>query len=70
MCGEWGGFVGLGVWFVVEGGMLVKGKWFGGWLERGVVFTATLSKMIREFMPSEVRLAGDAMDMIIECCTG
>lgn len=33
-------------------------------------FTATLSKMIREFMPSEVRLAGDAMDMIIECCTG
>ncbi|GMH34296.1 hypothetical protein BSKO_02130 [Bryopsis sp. KO-2023] len=30
---------------------------------------ATLSKMIREFMPADLRLAGDTMDMLIECCT-
>lgn len=32
--------------------------------------SATLSKMIKEFMPSDLRLAGDATDMLIDCCTG
>lgn len=30
---------------------------------------ATISKMIKDSLPSDIRVAGDAVDMIIECCT-
>jgi len=31
---------------------------------------ATLQKMVREALPPDVRIAGDAVELILECCTG
>lgn len=31
---------------------------------------ATLSKMIKELLPQEMRCATDCMDLLVECCTG
>ena len=31
---------------------------------------ATLLKMIKEFMPGDVRVAGEANDMLVACCAG
>ncbi len=31
---------------------------------------ATLQKMIKDFMPGDTRLASEAVDMIVGCCTG
>lgn len=31
---------------------------------------ATLQKMVREALPQDVRIAGDAVELILECCTG
>lgn len=32
--------------------------------------TATLTKLVKDYLPSELRCASDAMDMLLECCTG
>jgi histone H3/H4 len=32
--------------------------------------TATIQKLVKEYMPSELRVAADAVDMLVECCTG
>ena len=31
---------------------------------------ATLQKIVREALPPDVRIAGDAVELILECCTG
>ena len=31
---------------------------------------ATLQKMVREVLPPDIRIAGDAIDIVIECCSG
>ena len=32
--------------------------------------SATMQKMVREALPPDIRVASDAFDLIIECCTG
>ena len=36
----------------------------------GVCAPATLQKMVREVLPPDIRIAGDAIDLVIECCSG
>ena len=33
-------------------------------------FTATMTKIIKEMLPPDVRVARDAQDLLIECCVG
>lgn len=35
-----------------------------------VFFVATLSKMIRELVPGDLRVRPESLDMLIDCCTG
>ena len=32
--------------------------------------SASMQKIVREALPPDIRIAGDAFDLIIECCTG
>lgn len=31
---------------------------------------ATLQKMIKEYLPGDVRIGGEAVEMLVNCCTG
>ena len=31
---------------------------------------ATLQKLVKDFMPGDIRVAGEAVDMMVACCTG
>jgi hypothetical protein len=31
---------------------------------------ATLTKMVKELLPQDMRCAADCMDMLMDCCTG
>jgi len=33
-------------------------------------FSATMTKIIKEMLPPDVRVARDAQDLLIECCVG
>lgn len=33
-------------------------------------FPATMTKIIKEMLPPDVRVARDAQDLLIECCVG
>lgn len=35
-----------------------------------LLFTATMTKIIKEMLPPDVRVARDAQDLLIECCVG
>jgi hypothetical protein len=34
------------------------------------VLSATMTKIIKEMLPADVRVARDAQDLLIECCVG
>lgn len=34
------------------------------------IFSATMTKIIKEMLPPDVRVARDAQDLLIECCVG
>lgn len=34
------------------------------------LFTATMTKIIKEMLPPDVRVARDTQDLLIECCVG
>lgn len=34
------------------------------------LFSATMTKIIKEMLPADVRVARDAQDLLIECCVG
>lgn len=34
------------------------------------LFAATMTKIIKEMLPPDVRVARDAQDLLIECCVG
>lgn len=34
------------------------------------VLSATMTKIIKEMLPPDVRVARDAQDLLIECCVG
>lgn len=34
------------------------------------LFSATMTKIIKEMLPPDVRVARDAQDLLIECCVG
>jgi hypothetical protein len=39
-------------------------------LDNSLTYSATLQKLVKDFMLEDMRVAGDTVEMLVNCCTG
>lgn len=54
----------------VNSAILLKVVFVYALLIQIVLLSATMTKIIKEMLPPDVRVARDAQDLLIECCVG